>query len=235
MSSEAGRPPRDAPLTDPVVMRALAHPVRTSLIELLSVLDTVTATQASELLGESPANCAFHLRTLAKYGFVAEAGGGKGRERPWRLAQREISVTAVQDDPQAALAADALSRMWLDQWIEQRLLPEHNHGRRRRPNREYQVAEYAIAKPAREMLFTVVDQESKYKAKNVIDTVVYRGGDLLAASASSAVLAYGLSGLAVLGVAVSAVWFPIALVLGRRYEAARDTGVSGSTSTAAVG
>jgi ATP:ADP antiporter, AAA family len=97
------------------------------------------------------------------------------------------------------------------------------------------VAEYAVAKPAREMLFTVVDQESKYKAKNVIDTVVYRGGDLLAASASSAVLAYGLSGLAILGVVVSAVWFPIALVLGRRYEAARDTGVSASASTAALG
>ena len=36
------------------------------------------------MLGESPANCAFHLRTLAKYGFVEEAGGGRGRERPWR-------------------------------------------------------------------------------------------------------------------------------------------------------
>ncbi len=85
------------------------------------------------------------------------------------------------------------------------------------------VAEYAVAKPAREMLFTVVDQESKYKAKNVIDTVVYRGGDLLAASASSAVLAYGLSGLAVLGVVVSAIWFPIAYVLGRRYESVRGS------------
>ncbi len=85
------------------------------------------------------------------------------------------------------------------------------------------VAEYAVAKPAREMLFTVVDQESKYKAKNVIDTVVYRGGDLLAASASSAVLAYGLSGLAVLGVVVSVIWFPIAYALGRRYENVRGT------------
>jgi AAA family ATP:ADP antiporter len=83
------------------------------------------------------------------------------------------------------------------------------------------VAEYSVAKPAREMLFTVVDQESRYKAKNVIDTVVYRGGDLLAASASSAVLSYGLGGLAVLGVIVSVVWFPIAYALGRRYEHAR--------------
>jgi ATP:ADP antiporter, AAA family len=97
------------------------------------------------------------------------------------------------------------------------------------------VAEYAVAKPAREMLFTVVDQESKYKAKNVIDTVVYRGGDLLSATASSAVLAYGLSGLAVLGVVVSVVWFPIAIALGRRYEAARGTGAAPSASTATAG
>ena len=93
------------------------------------------------------------------------------------------------------------------------------------------VAEYAVAKPAREMLFTVVDQESKYKAKNVIDTVVYRGGDLLTAVASSAVLAYGLSGLAILGVVVSLIWFPIAYTLGRRYEDAR--GVEPVSATAA--
>ena len=48
------------------------------------------------------------------------------------------------------------------------------------------VAEYAVAKPTREMLFTVVDQESKYKAKNVIDTVVYRFGDLSSAWVSCA-------------------------------------------------
>src|SRR6202012_4751261 len=50
------------------------------------------------------------------------------------------------------------------------------------------VSEYALARPSREMLFTVVDQESKYKAKNVIDTVVYRGGDLVASFASVGVL-----------------------------------------------
>src|SRR5215467_6271900 len=59
--------PDDEPLnlTDPRAMRALAHPMRIALIELLGVEGTITATQASEILGESPANCAFHLRTLA--------------------------------------------------------------------------------------------------------------------------------------------------------------------------
>jgi ATP:ADP antiporter, AAA family len=84
------------------------------------------------------------------------------------------------------------------------------------------VAEYAIAKPTREMLFTVVDQESKYKAKNVIDTVVYRFGDLSAAWISSVILPLGVSGLAVFGALVSAAWFPIAVVLGRRYDGLRS-------------
>ena len=99
-------------------MRALAHPVRVALIELLAVVDTLTATQASELLGESPANCAFHLRTLAKYGFVHEAGGGRGRERPWQASDRRITVSTKQDDPRAATAAGALSRAWLEHWME---------------------------------------------------------------------------------------------------------------------
>jgi AAA family ATP:ADP antiporter len=84
------------------------------------------------------------------------------------------------------------------------------------------VAEYAVAKPTREMLFTAVDQESKYKAKNVIDTVVYRFGDLSTAWLSHAVLPYGVAGLAIFGAIVSAVWFPIAFLLGKRYEAARS-------------
>jgi hypothetical protein len=108
-----------ASLTDPKAMRALAHPVRMALLELLGVTGTLTATQASEALGESPANCAFHLRTLAKYGFVKEAGGGRGRERPWTAAQRTIRISAAdQKDPQAALAADALGNLWRERWLE---------------------------------------------------------------------------------------------------------------------
>ncbi len=84
------------------------------------------------------------------------------------------------------------------------------------------AAEYAVAKPSREMLFTVVDQESKYKAKNVIDTVVYRFGDVSAAWIGDAVLPHGLGALAVLGAVISVIWFPVAWVLGRRYETARS-------------
>ena len=101
-------------LTDARAMRALAHPVRIALLEALLHAGTLTATQASELIGESPANCAFHLRTLAKYGYVVEAGGGKGRERPWRRAHVELHITTEQEDPGAALAAEELGQFWLD-------------------------------------------------------------------------------------------------------------------------
>jgi AAA family ATP:ADP antiporter len=96
-------------------------------------------------------------------------------------------------------------------------------------------AEYAIAKPSREMLFTVVDQESKYKAKNVIDTVVYRFGDVTSAWLSAAVLPYGVGGLAVAGVVMSALWFPIAYRLGRRYEGVRSGEIVGAGLVHAAG
>jgi predicted ArsR family transcriptional regulator len=107
-------------ITDPTVMRALAHPVRMALIELFAVHPTLTATQASEALGESPANCAFHLRTLAKYGFVEEAGGGRGRERPWRASTKSQRIrlrSSDLDSEQARVAAGALEQVWHDRLL----------------------------------------------------------------------------------------------------------------------
>ena len=85
------------------------------------------------------------------------------------------------------------------------------------------ISQYAIARPSREVLFTVVDQQSKYKAKNVIDTVGYRFGDLTAAWMQAALRAggFGILGAVALGVGVSAAWGFVAVALGRRYEAIR--------------
>ncbi|MEJ0085322.1 MAG: Npt1/Npt2 family nucleotide transporter [Pseudomonadota bacterium] len=92
------------------------------------------------------------------------------------------------------------------------------------------VAEYAVAKPTREMLFTVVDQESKYKAKNVIDTVVYRFGDVSSAWVSSFILPFGIGGMAIFGAVVAAVWFPVAWLLGKRYESVRGDDIVGGAT-----
>jgi len=82
------------------------------------------------------------------------------------------------------------------------------------------VAQYAIARPSREMCFTVVDQVERYKAKNVIDTVVYRFGDVSAAwvQGGMRVLGSGLGGVVTLGLATSALWAATAVALGRRFE-----------------
>jgi DNA-binding transcriptional ArsR family regulator len=92
-------------------MRALAHPVRIALLEELVLGGALTATELGERIGESPTTCSFHLRQLAKYGFVEEAGGGKGRARPWRLTSIGISFGNTHDDPATEVAAGALSRL----------------------------------------------------------------------------------------------------------------------------
>jgi AAA family ATP:ADP antiporter len=76
------------------------------------------------------------------------------------------------------------------------------------------VAEFAIAKPAREALFTLVPREARYKAKNFIDTVVYRGGDALSGWALGA-----LPAMAAVAAGLSAAWLAIALYLGARMKA----------------
>ncbi|HUN27707.1 MAG TPA: MFS transporter [Steroidobacteraceae bacterium] len=85
------------------------------------------------------------------------------------------------------------------------------------------VSQYAIARPSREICFTVVEQSSRYKAKNVIDTVVYRFGDVVSAWFQTAMRTAGLhiAGAAVAGVGVSFLWGGVALALGRRYESRR--------------
>jgi AAA family ATP:ADP antiporter len=78
---------------------------------------------------------------------------------------------------------------------------------------------YAITRPGREMLFTVVDKESKYKAKNAIDTAVYRGGDAATAQLYNALeRVLNFSGIAIIGALLAAIWFSIAVFLGRSYE-----------------
>jgi AAA family ATP:ADP antiporter len=83
------------------------------------------------------------------------------------------------------------------------------------------VGQYAIVRPCREMLYTTVDRESKYKAKNVNDTLVYRSSDFLFAKAQVAIesaFQASLAGMALFGVAVAAAWAAIAWVLGRAHE-----------------
>jgi DNA-binding transcriptional ArsR family regulator len=92
-------------LTDPKAMRALAHPVRIELLRALTG-EPKTATQCAELVGESPQSCSYHLRTLAKYGFIEPAAPANGKERPWRKVDTGLNWSA-DTDPEAARALSA--------------------------------------------------------------------------------------------------------------------------------
>ena len=112
-------------LTDSQTLRALTHPVRIALIEALLLGGAMTATEVGERISESPTTCSFHLRQLEKYGFVEEAGGGKGRSRPWRLTATGMQFSSVHADPETEMAAVALVRMLRDRqfaryqtWLE---------------------------------------------------------------------------------------------------------------------
>jgi AAA family ATP:ADP antiporter len=94
---------------------------------------------------------------------------------------------------------------------------------------------YAITKPAREMLFSVVSSEDKYKAKNFIDTVVYRGGD--AASGwlftGLSALGLGLSALAFAAVPLATLWALFGIMLGRARRA-RERGQDDQETTTQI-
>jgi DNA-binding transcriptional ArsR family regulator len=101
-------------ITDPRALRALAHPIRLALLGLLRARGPLTATRAAELLGESSASCSFHLRQLSKYGLVEEAGGGHGRERPWRAAAMLTDIPEIADNPEFAAAAQLFRSIVLE-------------------------------------------------------------------------------------------------------------------------
>lgn len=96
--------------------------------------------------------------------------------------------------------------------------------------------DYAIARPAREVLFTVIRREAKYKAKNAIETVVYRGGDAVSGwiSAGLGMLGIGFAGLALLAIPLAGVWASVSLWLARRQEKQLHTMTSTTTSTSAT-
>jgi DNA-binding transcriptional ArsR family regulator len=102
-------------LRDPRELRALAHPLRLSLLEELASLGEATATELAERVGESPANCSWHLRQLARYGFIEEAGGGTGRSRPWRWVPEVQRIVESEDEaPDVRIARDATVGLMFD-------------------------------------------------------------------------------------------------------------------------
>jgi DNA-binding transcriptional ArsR family regulator len=110
MPTEPGMPGNPVKLTDPRMMRALAHPARIAIWTHLGLRGPATATECAEVAGLSPSACSYHLRTLARYGFVEEdrASAADGRERPWRARLLAFTMEYDPDEPAAAQVASGL-------------------------------------------------------------------------------------------------------------------------------
>lgn len=107
--------PTEPAAPDPRALRAFAHPLRWKLADLLYSESTATATRCAEVLGESEASCSYHLRILAKYGWIEPAPQERqGREKPWRVASRRQNLFPAEPDHEGALAAEAATEAFLD-------------------------------------------------------------------------------------------------------------------------
>ena len=106
--------PDDNRTRGPKALRALAHPLRWQLLDLLGSEGTATATRCAEVLGESVASCSYHLGMLAKYGYIEEVPGRTGREKPWRLASTRQDLGSAGQDTEGQLAAEAAAEAFLE-------------------------------------------------------------------------------------------------------------------------
>jgi DNA-binding transcriptional ArsR family regulator len=99
-------------LSDPKAMRALAHPARLAILNRLGVDGSATATEVAEIAGITPSAASYHLRMLAKYGFVEDAPPrGDGRERLWRATAKRVAIgVAPGDQPDVREAKNLLIR-----------------------------------------------------------------------------------------------------------------------------
>ena len=122
MSLESGR----RILDDPVAIRAIAHPLRIKLLELVGREGPTTAAQAARALGVSQALASHHLRQLAKYQFVEPAEGGNHRDRPWQVTATSRSVPRGTPDARTGVAVDLLDRVVAERAVDH-LAEWHRH------------------------------------------------------------------------------------------------------------
>jgi DNA-binding transcriptional ArsR family regulator len=119
--------PKLRTIQDAQVLRAMAHPLRLRLIGTLRKDGPATASQLARRLGESSGATSYHLRILAKYGFVEDAPDrNRGRERWWRASDEGVEWSTDTDDLGLVEADRTLGRQlvaeygrWLQRWYDE--------------------------------------------------------------------------------------------------------------------
>ncbi|HZJ05971.1 MAG TPA: helix-turn-helix domain-containing protein [Nocardioidaceae bacterium] len=105
-------------VTSPAALKALAHPLRLALLEVLVTDGPKTATQAALLVQDTPSNCSWHLRKLAEHGFVRESPSSGGRARPWRVVSEGLTWDSEQADTEPSAADEGLADLLLDRELQ---------------------------------------------------------------------------------------------------------------------
>lgn len=111
-------------LTDPDVLEALAHPVRLDLLTYLMSNGPATASVCARAVGDTPSNCSYHLRTLARHGLVEAVESADRRQRPWRAAITGFTL-APDADPATPAGRGTAAVMAASVALQQRLLRDY--------------------------------------------------------------------------------------------------------------
>jgi len=124
-SSESGKAGPGRPgqrwrlLDDPVAIRALAHPLRHSIMSIIGRLGRATTADVARELGISHGLASHHLRQLAKYGFVEQIAGKDHRERPWRMVATSYNWAGARETAEGSSAVDVLEQFFAEQALDE--------------------------------------------------------------------------------------------------------------------
>ncbi len=111
-------------LTDPQVLEALAHPVRLDVLTYLIANGPATASACARAVGDTPSNCSYHVRTLARHGLVESVPSTDGRERPWRATITGFRMNP-DPDPKTPEGHGAAAVLATSVALDQRLLRDY--------------------------------------------------------------------------------------------------------------
>lgn len=114
-------------LDDPEALEALAHPLRLNLLGYLMSAGPATASTCARAVGDSPSNCSYHLRVLARHGLVETTETSDGRERPWRATVTGLETALDATDPDVAASATDMVAAALQ--LDYQLAREHLRNR----------------------------------------------------------------------------------------------------------
>jgi DNA-binding transcriptional ArsR family regulator len=118
-------------LTDAKVLEALAHPVRLDVLQYLMAEGPATASVCARAVGDTPSNCSYHLRVLARHGLVRPDESGDARERPWRATITGFSTDGADPEPGGAVAVQTAALLAASMQLDQRLSRDYLAGRSR--------------------------------------------------------------------------------------------------------